>query len=111
MAPVIVIVIGATHLHLCLSVDLEVVQRVLGDRRRAFVRKLDKRNVLLRWDGTDLDEAGVAVEWHISGTYWQETERARCERCERCELKIGNAEVDRGSHPRMRLDREGAGTA
>jgi hypothetical protein len=61
-------VIRATHLHLCLSVDLEVVQRILRDRRRAFVCKLDERNILLRWDGTDLDEAGVAAECRVSGT-------------------------------------------
>ena len=48
-----------THLHLCLSVNLEVMQRILRDRRRRLVCKLHKRNILLGGDRADLDQSSM----------------------------------------------------
>lgn len=48
------------HLHLGLSVDLEIMQRFLGDDGRVFVGVFDKGDVSARRDESDFEEVGVS---------------------------------------------------
>lgn len=55
-------------LHLGLAVNLEIMQRLFRHNRRGLVCILDKGDILLGGDGTDLDQAGIAVSSVLTGS-------------------------------------------